>query len=244
MKIIFITAIILSSVMSNLFSQNGTIKIAKPSNKTNDSIIETKKDTVQNHYLFEGATFSYEQTYFLSNFQNQLKNIENIDFNKPCNLISFGYFGQLHTGRSYNFPAILAFSYLLPSKITINDSVKEKLSGFNFTISVAGQNLIKRKHFGLFITEGIKGGRLKLVEDPQRKMKNSTFGPFAGIVLRTTVSYFTIFTSGQFCYDISSPKWKPTWISKSSSFDISNFSQSCFTFTMGISYSLDKNYYP
>ncbi|MES2286925.1 MAG: hypothetical protein V4547_14640 [Bacteroidota bacterium] len=242
MKFFSTIFIILTFVTGNLFSQKGTIKVVKPKKEVTNSILETKNDTSERHYLFEEATISYEQNYFLEDFQNQLKPLDKISFQKPCDFVSFGYFGQLSTSRSYSFAAIWTISYLIPSTITINDSVKEKLKGFNYTLSIAGQNIIRKKNIGLFLTEGIKGGRLKLVDEQQKKIKNSLFGPFVGLVLRTTVSYITIFTSGQFCYDISSTKWKPTWFSKGQNLDISTLRQNGFTFTIGISYSLDRNY--
>lgn len=214
----------------SIFSQKGTIKISKPKPPQN-----TVQEDSSSH-LFEMTTVSFEQKYFLSNFDKQLKTIKNRDIMLPCNYLSIGMIEYFSVNRKYSYPGYFMFSYLLPTKIKLYDSINEKLKGFNFKFSAAGQNVINKKHFETFFTEGLEFGRLKIVNDKKDKLKNGILAPYLGIVMRVTISRFSCFAISQFNYDFSTSKWKKTWFSKGQEEQIPGFNQTGLVFSFGIKY--------
>ncbi len=232
-----------------LSAQTGTIKVSKPKSLKSQAPIDSLNTSIDNysknkHHLFELTTFSYEQKYFFSDLDKQFKTIDNNGkMSLPCNYISMSIIDQFDITRSwYNYPGYFTFSYLIPSTITFNDSIKEKLRGFNLKISFAGQNIIDRNHCAVFFTEGINCGRLKIINEKNEKAKNAIFAPYLGLVVRLTFSRFTLFAVSQVDYDISSSHWKKTWFSKNQENEIPNFKQGGLTFSLGINYSINKIY--
>ena len=116
--------------------ERGTIKIDKPaSSEKQEEIV----DTTNHHHLFESTIFSFEQKYFLSDFGKQLKTINQYEMEQPCNYISLSVIEQfLITRGQYTFPGYWTFSYLIPSSIKINDSINERLKGFNGSRGIVG----------------------------------------------------------------------------------------------------------
>lgn len=229
--------------IANLHAQErGTIKIG-PQKKASEPEAKKNVDTTSHHHLFELTTFSFEQKYFLSDFGKQLKTINQYQMEQPCNYISLSVIEQFNITRGkYNFPGYWTFSYLLPSSIKINDSINERLKGFNLKIPFGGQNIIRKKHLGLFFTEGLTFGRLKLVNEDKEKLKNAILAPYIGLVIRGTIKRLTFFAISEFNYDLSSAKWKKTWVSKKQQESIPSFKQSGLNFSIGINYSLNKLY--
>lgn len=226
--------------LTNLCAQEkGTIKVAKVKKEEKS---ETG-DTTYRHHLFESTTFSFEQKYFLSDFGKQLKTVNQYEMEQPCNYISLSVIEQFNVTRgNYSFPGCWTFSYLLPSSITVNDSLNEKLKGFNMKIPFWGQNVIRKRHLGVFFAEGLTFGRLKLVNEKKLKLKNPIFAPHIDLVLRFTAKRLTFFAISEFNYDLSSAKWKKTWVSKKQQETIPGFNQSGLNFSVGINYSLNKIY--
>lgn len=229
MERIYLTFIFCLIAIST-FSQKGTIKISKPKPPKNTALEDSTS------HLFEMTAISFEQKYFLSNFDKQLKTIKNRNLMLPCNYLSIGMIEHFSVSRGYSFPGYFIFSYLLPTKIELNDSINEKLKGFNLKFSVAGQNVINKKHFEIFFVEGLEVGRLKIVNDKNDKLKNGLLAPYFGIVLRLTISRFTCFAVSQFNYDFSASKWKKTWFSKKQDEQIPGFNQTGMVFSFGIKY--------
>lgn len=206
-------------------------------------ISDSCSQTTSSHHLFEATTFSFEQKCFLSDFGRQLKTLNQYEISKPCNYVTLAIMGDKFTiGRGYDYPGYFAFSYLLPADIIVNDSINEDIKGFNLKLSFAGQSLIHRKHLGIFLTEGWTFGRLKLVNEDKQKLKNPILAPFIGLVIRATIKRLSFFAISEFNYDLSSAKWKKTWVSKKQQESIPGFKQGGLNFSIGVNFSLNKIY--
>jgi hypothetical protein len=226
--------------IANIHAQEkGTIKIGKPQSPKPEA--KKNVDTTSHHHLFELTVFSFEQKYFLSDFGKQLKTLNQYQMEQPCNYISLSIITDQYIGP-YRYPSYFIFSYLLPANITVNDSIKERLNGYNMRFSFLGQNIIRKKHLGLFFTEGLTFGRLKLVNEDKEKLKNAILAPYIGLVIRGTIKRLTFFAISEFNYDLSSAKWKKTWVSKKQQESIPSFKQSGLNFSIGINYSMNKLY--
>ena len=112
------------------------------------------------------------------------------------------------------------------------------LRGFNLNLPVYGHKIIDKKYFGIFISEGIQVGRLKLVNDQKQKMKNMIIAPYVGLVTRLSISKFSLFAIAQYDYDISSKMWKKQWFHKGQDIHIPGIRQSGLTLSAGVGYSL------
>ncbi len=229
----FVFCLGLFTVKSQVFDTDSTEMV-------NDTA-SVKKDTVR-HNLFESLTFSYGQKYASSNFDSQLKTMSGGKFSMPCNYFSIGMIGEIIVNRRRSYTGIVNFSYLVPTMITINDSVKEKLNGFTYTFSVFGQKIVKKKHFEMFLTEGISMGRLKMTNGNNQKLKNPSFAPFAGLVMRVSFSKFSLFSIAQFDYDISKSSWHRMNKGSSQNITVSPLHQGGYTFSFGINYSISERY--
>lgn len=103
---------------------------------------------------------------------------------------------------------------------------------------MAGQTILNREHFYLFITEGIGFGRIKLKNQQNQALKNPYFSPFAGVVAGIRFRSFSFVFIGHFDLDISSAKWKKMRFSKSQTIALQDVNQSGFSFNTGIHFNL------
>lgn len=184
---------------------------------------------------FYGLAFLYGQKYFFDNIQNQLYNSNIRNF---TNSISIGFIGETQTSFMYDYYGYYFFSYNFPKSIIMNDTLNQKLYAYDIRFSLAGQYIIKNKHFHFFLTEGLSFGRMKLVNDNNEKMKNPFFAPYIGLVSGLTFSKFSVLIIAQFDIDLSSTKWKKTFFSDMQEIDIPNVKQSGLNISLGIAYKI------
>jgi len=194
-------------------------------------------DSLANHYL-GGLTFGYGQKFFHDDFNGSLKSINAIESNSlPIQTISFSLLTDINISPSLKFPSYLRFTYVIPEEVEI-DSVSQTLRGFNFNFPLFGHRIVDQKIFGLFISEGIQVGRLKLVDDDNRKMKNMIIAPYVGLVTKFNFSKITITALAQYEFDISSTIWKKQWFHKGQDVQFNGLRQSGLTFSVGIGRTL------
>ena len=184
-----------------------------------------------------GLTIEYGQKFFHNDFNRSLKSIDNIESNQlSVDMISLNFMNYLYVGRRMKFISYSRFSFILPKQIEI-DFVSQKLRGFNMTLPIYGHRLIDKKNFGLFISEGVQIGRLKLVDNEKRKMKNMTIAPYVGLVAKVNISKVCISFIAQYDYDISSKMWKKQWFHKGQDVHFDGLRQSGLTFSAGVGYA-------
>jgi len=196
-----------------------------------------------NHYYsFEAITFFYEHKIYLTNFQNQINSTGDLKFSQPSYFISIGSADEHIVSQNYQLFGYYLYSFHIPQEITINDTTQQRIRGYNFKFSIAGQGIINRKHYQAFLTEGINTGRLKLINNEREKLKNPIVSPYIGLVLRATFGGFTFFTIAQFDYDLSSKKWKKLWFSDRQKIGVPGLKQHGLTLSFGINYSPNGYY--
>lgn len=149
---------------------------------------------------------------------------------------SIGITGHILVGRSYTYPGYLNFSYQLPQSIAINDTSQQRLSGYGINISMAGQKILNREHFYLFITEGVGFGRIKLKNQQNQALKNPYFSPFAGVVASIRFRSFSFVFISHFDLDLSSSKWKEMCFATSPLPALPDVNQSGLRLKLGISW--------
>lgn len=198
-----------------------------------------QKDT--NSY-YDGLIIEYGQKFFHDHFNGNLKSIKNIESNSlsaetisltfvSSNIAVSGGFSKTPYLSGY-----LRFSYVIPKKIVV-DSVEQNLKGFNFSFPVYGKNIVLKKNFSMFYTTGIQIGRLKLVDEENRKMKNMTIAPYVGLVAKVNIAKICISFIAQYDYDISSKMWKKQWFHKGQDVHFDGLRQSGLTFSAGVGYA-------
>ncbi|HTL82999.1 MAG TPA: hypothetical protein VL651_14900 [Bacteroidia bacterium] len=181
---------------------------------------------------------SYEKEYYTADLQDQLSTTKDWSFQKPVSYLSLGTYNEVDLSRIRAFPGLITFSYLIPDRIIINDSVNEKLRGCSFKFPLTGFYFYYMDHSCAAFTCGLESGRLKLIDEQGRKEKNNLFGPFAAVFVKLKYGRFSLAASAQYCYDLTSRGWKKTWISDAQETSLPFFRQSGVTWTAGIGISL------
>lgn len=209
-------------------------------NAQSDSLVLNKKDSSSLKF-FEVFVFSYEQKIFQSNFDHQVKTFDQYSMGAPGNYISISSYEPLAIKKGL-FPDYSTLSFMIPSIITINDSVQEKMNGYSCKLSILGKYIIHKKNFDCFAIGGIEFGRTKLTNDKNEKLKNPFFAPYAGLVFRASIAKFSIFASAIYDYDVSKLGWKTVGHSIPQTIPVDDFNQTGFTFSVGVNYSFRNRY--
>lgn len=200
-----------------------------------------ERDTNYHIDVFKPFWLSYDQKYYINSFNNQLKSFNQFNFQQPVNAISFGSIVKLSSTYTYNgFDSYTGLTFYLPDYITINDSIKQQISGYEVTFPFWGQTPVDLPHLKLFFTEGISFGRIKLKNDQRQSIKNPFYGPYAGFILQSHHRKINFFIKAIFDLDVSSGKWRKVYLSRKGTPDIflHRFNQS------GLNVSFGINFYP
>ena len=231
--------ILLCFIFFGGFSQTNTIKIRKEEDRV------SKPDTTDIFYenISGAISFGYSQKFYKFNFQNEMKSLGKIEFNSlPVNSISVNSIGMMRINRRYSFPSVTGYQYIIPTQITINDTSIQTLNGYNINFSVAGQKIITKRNFSLFLTEGFRFGRIKLKDKNRVRIKNPINAIFVASVMRVSFYHFSIFATAQYDLDFSPKRWRKMWFYKAQELEIPNFDQSGLELRFGINFSLYKDY--
>ena len=197
----------------------------------------SQSDSLKPSYL-GGFTLDYGQKFFNDDFNGNLKSINNIESNRlSIETISISVMSSVHFAARMKTIGYFRFSYVLPKRVMI-DSVSQNIRGFNLTMPLLGQRLIDKKYFGMFLFQGVQFGRLKLVDESNRKMKNMTIAPYVGLMSKINFSKYCLSLSAQYDYDVSSTKWKKQWFHKGQDVSFDGLRQSGLTFSVGIGRNL------
>ena len=198
-------------------------------------------DSINKSFPFDQLAFFYGEKYFINDFQSQFKTINSLDYNTPLNYIGIAVLGEFNINRWYAYPGQLMYTFIIPSVINVNDSIKETTYGFNFKLSLAGQWLVKKRNLRIFLTEGLYAGRLKVIDQDKKRLKNSNQGIFGSLILCVHSGRFSLFAMTELDLDITQSKWQKIWVAKRQNNELPNFNQSAINIALGIRFSPNSN---
>jgi len=179
-------------------------------------------------------------TKFLKNsyFNDQLTSPGNYSFNKPLSYVGIVLVEHAYYGPWTHYAANIYYSQVLPSVITINDSVKSNLTGFQFGASILGFDLIRSNSLRLGISIGFNTGRLRFYGNENMRWKNAYFSP--KISVNPSIRLGRIFLAAivDYEYDVSNLNWKKMPGNKNPELQPSKLSQTGLTAQLTMGYML------
>ncbi|GEM_PF-4915208 len=193
--------------------------------------------------IFELLSFSYGERFLISDYQSQFQTLQQTQFGQPINHVSVSFEGvfevdrKLKNGEYYSWPGYFRYSHLIPANIVLNDTVNQRVRGFDFRMSLTGQHLLRSKFMDVYLTQGLYAGRIKLVDDAKRQLKNSNQGLFAGLMLKVKLGPLHLFVNPEFDLDVTPTQWRKVWVAKKQTHDLPRFRQSAARVSAGINFS-------
>ena len=176
---------------------------------------------------------------FNTSFYNQLNTINKFKIiQQPATFIGLGHNGQWRINRQFIYYGHIALLYIVPQEIEINNQ-KGKLTGFMFSCSVYGFDLLnKKKNSDLIISFGFNSGRLKISKNELLRQKNPFFAPMISFCPKFTIKRIIIGLNAQFDYDISKPNWRKTFFANSNKIPLDKFYQTGITTLFFVGYTI------
>lgn len=196
------------------------------------TVIYSQTATVDLYYGYNAYT---------NNYYNQLSTINNIDIKKPFSIISIGMTEYLKK-RSYQSPR---FSFFIPSKVTVSDTLKFKITGFSFDHNYAfdliknSSDKSKKKLLYLMIGIGYTAGQVYLTKNDFYKQKNPFFAPKLTLQPRVRIGKIIFSLTFDYRYDVSKDIWKKTKFNPKEVATINGFKHSSITGLFSIGYCLN-----
>lgn len=170
-----------------------------------------------NHYESDIASIDiiYGTHFYLKDFNKQLNTIKKLDISKPVQTIGISLTAAYVREEKHNYGIHLSYSQIIPQKIQLNDSIAGKINGFNFSfnyygIDITPKSTISSLMFGL----GFNAGRLRIITDSYKGLKNPFFAPALFFNPRFFIGNFVIGLRADFQFDITSKNWRSVLISK------------------------------
>ena len=175
---------------------------------------------------------------FSSSFYKQLNTLDIFKILQPVIFAGLGYNGQFDVSRGTFYFGHIALLYVIPQDITLNNQ-KGKLTGFMFSCSLYGVDILKeKKNTNLIISVGFNTGRLRIYQNELLRQKNPFFSPMVSFLPKFTIKKITFGLNIQFDYDISSPNWRKTQFANSNKTLLDKFQQTGVTTLIFIGYAL------
>ena len=216
-KSAFIIFLIFAQTLS---AQNGNDTTSKKVKKVNPSTLD----------------IYYGNSIFFNNFYNQLNYTDKVNFNLPIRQFGIGLsnFGWWSFGRN---PGTFqtSFTYLLNSKLTFQDTIQSKISGFSYSFSMGKDVIKKSKYFKLNTYIGFNTGRTVLTELDDINLNNPFFAPKILLQPKVIIRRLCFSLLVDCSYDISNKNWKKTNNSKTK-YQLDKFDQSKLTLLFSIGY--------
>lgn len=164
---------------------------------------DSSKFVIPFHLMFGTKQFN-------SSFYDQLNTLDKFKIFQPVTLIGLGFNGQFIVNREYHHNGHLNLLLVVPQDITINNQ-QGKLTGFIFSCSLFGVDLLKKKRNSkLIISVGFNTGRLRIYQNQLLAQKNPFFAPMISFLPKFTIKRITLGLNIQYDYDISSLNWRKT----------------------------------
>ena len=172
------------------------------------------------------------------NYYNQLNSVDKFNPSKPFSTIGMAGTERLPK-RKYQK---VKFSFFIPSKIIIQDSLSFRSTGFvfdydfSFDLIKNSPDKSKKKPFYFLVGLGFTTGQIYLGSNSLYNQKNPYFSPKLTIQPRYRVKKIIFSLTFDYSYDVSKGKWKDTRINKKNVATIKDFKQSGLTALFSIGY--------
>ena len=199
------------------------------------SFLTAQKDTsgsINSYDLYYGSRPSFQ------NFYNQLNTTNKFEFSRPIQIIGIGTSGRFPVTRDGSICGHFIYNQIIPQSIYINDTIKCKITGFNFSFAHGDVISTKSERFALFYYAGFNTGRLRIYGNQLASQKNFYFSPKIGIQPKISYKNFAISFILECEYDITNPNWKHTLFSNREQTKINKIRQSGVTGQIGIGYAI------
>ncbi len=151
--------------------------------------------------------------------------IQNMNTNYQTSSLGIKTSGAQGVNRFLCFYGALSFSQVIPQIITVNDSLKVKLTGANFSTLAGGDLFNKKENIDLALLIGFEVGRLRMYGNSLLRKKNGYFAPKIETLFKVQIKRFVLGACLAYKYDISNPNWKNTWFSKQKSYHLDKVRQ-------------------
>lgn len=165
--------------------------------------------------------------YYQNSFYNQLNELNNPSLKAPLTFVGLGYNGAFVVNRDYSYCGHMALLYILPQKINVDSNQVGKISGYVFSVSVAGWDFLKKnKKLDVILSLGVNVGRLRILANEALKQKNSLLAPMVAFSPSWKVRRMVVTFNFQYDLDLSKTDWRSMKYSKTDKLPLNRFNQS------------------
>jgi hypothetical protein len=179
---------------------------------------------------------TYGYRIYQSGFYGHFNTTDQFSLQKPAQTIGVIWCGTWRTGKR-NAEACIYYHQIIPSTITIQDSLSAKTSGYVAGLTGNFDLFKQSRTFDLIIAPGFSFGRNRIYGADNLKLKNYFFCPKLSLQPRVLIRKITASVALEYEYDITNPHWKSTWFSgKKGKAELQKFRQSCIVLNVGIGY--------
>jgi hypothetical protein len=206
---------------------------------TDDPILPPGKAATRNTF-FTNAEFTYGNKFYYHDFYDQLPATKTISPGNAPHWLGINALGTLALGTSFQLPVLVSWSYMLPYRIKINDSIEPKLSGYTVGIPLMGKDLLKSNNADLLVIGGLNAGRLKMSGDERVQSRNPFVSTKLLVMPRIRLARFILSCMAEYSIDISSRKWRQLYSSPIYSVTPRAFSQTGLTLSAGVGFWFNK----
>lgn len=225
--------LIISSINYSSDAQVNKLKIKK----------EAPKKEKQS--IFKGPTTSltsidvyYGSAIYKNNFYHQLNTKDSFNINTPPNIIGIGISGmERNIGASYLIFQIELQSYI-PHTISINDSIKAKLGGFNLGLGFGKRFASKNSNLSIACYFGFNTGRSTLKNSENISSQKIFFCPKFSIQPKLFIKRLAISIIISAQNDITSSKWIHSFSNNKNEIPLSGFSQTAIIGLISLGYRI------
>ncbi len=230
MKNALITFVVLKNISSKLCILLLLISFISNAQKSK------KKKQKQENYASGSYDLIVGYKVLKTNYYNQFNTSINPNTALPFNQIGIGL-SNYHFAATHLFSLDFNMSYLffIPSSITLQDSLKTNINGFNYHLSF-GKNLLKNKSpIALNIWGGFNTGRSILRGKDNLHLKNPYFSPCASFQFKAKIKHICFSTQFIYEYDVSNKNWKKT-LGNTQFYNLEKFNQTGYTILISLGY--------
>jgi hypothetical protein len=174
---------------------------------------------------------SYSDKFYDNSFYAQLPSRSSISLFQAPHWIGVHAVEHALYGAHGQMAAAVSMEQMLPYTITINDSIRAKMTGFSMGLPLFGFDLLRRsKMVDFLIVAGANVGRLGLGGDDRVRSKNPFISPKLLVMPRIALGKLVISAKAEYSYDVSEKQWKNRMFGPKHTAAIQSFNQSGLTF--------------
>lgn len=227
-KFLLYIFLILSAIS---FGQATKIKVKKEKEKK-------EKPVKADFYHNQTIDFYYGYRVYEKSYYNQINSIDKkANASLPLQIIGAGVSGHNYSiGRTSRISSQVNYYKVIPTRITIQDSLNTKISGYvigmGFGISLAND----KKTIGLTGYLGFNTGRTTLSKNEYISQKNQFFSPKIMIQPKLIIKRISISLILEAEYDVTNPGWNRRIFERKNPYLLKPFHQNCFTGLVSIGY--------